>query len=44
MTLFDLRKLRFRGIDFPPEWKRIVYSYDMFVLIPELTPAGSLSE
>ncbi|HPN79513.1 MAG: hypothetical protein WAS23_07190 [Dokdonella sp.] len=44
MTLFDLRTLRFRGIDFPAEWKRIVYSYDLFVLIPELTPAASLDE
>jgi len=41
LTHYDLRSLRFRGIDFPPEWERIVYSYDLFVLIPELSP-GSL--
>ncbi len=39
LTLFDLRKLRFRGIDMPPDWQRIVYGYDLFVLMPELTPA-----
>jgi hypothetical protein len=39
LTLFDLRTLRFRGIDLPEGWKRIVYSYDLFVLVPELTPA-----
>jgi len=38
LTLFDLRKLRFRGIDLPPDWERIVYGYDLFVFIPELTP------
>ena len=38
-TLFDLRKLRFRGIDLSPEWKRTVYGYDLLVLIPELTSA-----
>jgi len=40
LTLFDLRKLRFRDIDMPPDWQRIVYSYDLFVLMPELTPAA----
>jgi hypothetical protein len=38
LTLYDLRRLRFRGIDLPQDWERIVYSYDLFVLIPELTP------
>jgi hypothetical protein len=38
-TLFDLRKLRFRGIDLSPEWKRTVYGYDLLVLVPELTSA-----
>jgi hypothetical protein len=39
LTLVDLRKLRFRGIDFPPDWKRIAYSYDLMILIPELSAA-----
>jgi hypothetical protein len=42
LTLFDLRKLRFRGIDLPRDWERIVYSYDLFVLIPELSPASPI--
>jgi hypothetical protein len=42
LTLFDLRKLRFRGISLPPDWERIVYAYDLFVLIPELTPATQI--
>jgi hypothetical protein len=41
-TLFDLRKLRFRGIDFSGDWERIVYSYDLFIFIPELTPAAAI--
>lgn len=41
-TLYDLRTLRFRGIDFPPDWERIVYSYDLFVFIPELTPGTAV--
>jgi hypothetical protein len=39
LTLYDLRKLRFKGIDPPRDWERIVYGYDLFVLIPELSPA-----
>ncbi|MEO8461127.1 MAG: hypothetical protein ABI451_11415 [Dokdonella sp.] len=42
LTLFDLRALRFRGIDLPSEWKRIVYSYDLFILIPEITAASTV--
>lgn len=44
LTLFDLRALRFRGIDLPPEWSRIVYSYDLFVLIPELSAASTVAD
>ena len=44
LTMFDLRALRFRGIDLPPEWNRIVYSYDLFVLIPELSAASTVTE
>jgi len=40
LTLFDLRKLRFkRGLVLPDEWKSMIYSYDLLVLIPEVTPA-----
>jgi hypothetical protein len=42
LTLFDLRTLRFRGIDLPRDWERIVYGYDLFVLIPEITPAAAI--
>ncbi len=37
-TLFDLRTLRYKGIDLPGDWQRIVYSYDLLVLEPEFTP------
>ena len=40
LTLFDLRTLRFRGIELSPEWERIAYGYDLFVLMPELTPGA----
>ena len=39
-TLFDVRKLRFRGLALSPDWDRVAYGYDFLVLIPELTPAG----
>ncbi len=39
-TLFDLRKLRFKRLDLNADWERVVYGYDLLVLIPELTPAG----
>ena len=40
LTLFDLRKLRFkRNLALPDEWSRMIYSYDLLVLIPEVTPA-----
>ncbi len=42
LTLFDLRMLRFRGIDLSPKWERVVYGYDLFVLIPELTPGSPM--
>ena len=38
LTLFDLRKLRFRGIEMSRDWERIAYGFDLMVLIPELTP------
>jgi hypothetical protein len=42
-TLFDLRSLRFRklsGLD--ADWSRVIYGYDLLVIIPELTPADPL--
>jgi hypothetical protein len=42
LTLFDLRAMRFRGIDLPHDWQRIVYGYDLFVLIHEITPAAAI--
>jgi erythromycin esterase-like protein len=42
LTLFDLRQLRFHGIDLPPDWERTVYGYDLFVLIPNLTPDAAI--
>lgn len=38
-TIYDLRKLRFRGLDMPEKWKQVVYAYDIFILMPEITPA-----
>lgn len=39
LTLFDLRQLRFRHLNLPPEWEHIIYSYDLLVLVPEFTAA-----
>ena len=42
-TLYDLRQLRFgRVAHLDPSWERVVYGYDLLVLIPELTPAELL--
>jgi hypothetical protein len=38
-TLYDLRKLRFKHLDLTADWERVVYGYDLLVIIPELTPA-----
>ena len=39
-TLYDLRKLRFKHLDLNADWERVIYGYDLLVLIPELTPAA----
>jgi hypothetical protein len=39
-TLFDLRQLRFKHLEMGMDWERVVYGYDLLVVIPELTPAG----
>lgn len=38
-TVFDLRTLRFRNLDIPEKWKHVVFAYDIFILMPEITPA-----
>ena len=39
-TLYDLRTLRFGKVaDLSLEWERVIYGYDLLVLIPEVTPA-----
>jgi hypothetical protein len=42
MTLYDLRKLRYRGLDLSREWEHVVYSYDLCVVMPELTVASPI--
>lgn len=39
-TLYDLRKLRFTKFDhLDPDMERLIYGYDLLVIVPELTPA-----
>ena len=40
LTLFDLRPLRFRALDLPSGWEHTIYSYDLFILMPEVTVAS----
>ncbi len=40
LTLFDLRQLRYRNLDLPPQWEHAIYSYDLLILIPELSVAS----
>jgi hypothetical protein len=42
-TLYDLRQLRFdRVAELDRDWERVVYGYDLLVLIPQITPADLL--
>lgn len=42
-TLYDLRQLRFgRVAHLDPSWERVVYGYDLLILIPKITPAELL--
>jgi hypothetical protein len=42
-TLYDLRKLRFAEFGpVDPDLERLVYGYDLLVIIPELTPADPI--
>jgi hypothetical protein len=39
-TLYDLRKLRFAKLgEVDPDMERMIYGYDLLVIVPELTPA-----
>lgn len=39
-VVLDLRKLRFRKLAMSPEWKHLVYGYDLLVVLPAFTPAN----
>jgi hypothetical protein len=42
-TLYDLRRLRFGRVTNPDsDWSRVMYGYDLLVLIPNITPATLL--
>jgi len=42
-TLFDLRQLRFQSFkDLDPDMQRLIYGYDLLVIVPELTPADPI--
>lgn len=42
-TLYDLRRLRFgHAADLDTNLERVVYGYDLLVLIPQITPADSV--
>jgi hypothetical protein len=42
-TLYDLRRLRFGGVTNPDsDWSRVMYGYDLLVLVPNITPAQPL--
>jgi hypothetical protein len=39
-TLYDLRKLRFQQLGpVEPDLERLIYGYDLLIIVPELTPA-----
>jgi hypothetical protein len=42
LTLFDLRQLRYRGLDLSREWEHVIYSYDLCILMPEVTVASAI--
>lgn len=42
LTLFDLRQLRFRELTMSPEWEQFIYSYDLLIMVPNVTPVTSL--
>jgi hypothetical protein len=44
-TLYDLRKLRFQSLgELDPGMERLIYGYDLLIIIPEVTPADMIEE
>ena len=42
-TLYDLRSLRLQKLGaVDPDMKRLIYGYDLLVIVPELTPANAI--
>jgi hypothetical protein len=42
-TLYDLRSLRFQMLGtVDPDMQRVIYGYDLLVIVPEFTPANSI--
>ncbi len=42
-TLYDLRSLRFQKLGMlDPDMERVIYGYDLLVIVPELTPANAV--
>ena len=37
-TMFDLRRLRFRKLTLAPEWEQLIYSYDVLIILPHVSP------
>ena len=35
-------KLRFRGLTLAPEWEQLIYSYDVLIVLPRVSPAVPL--
>ena len=42
LTLYDLRKLRYRALNLPPQWEKVIYSFDLLVVEPTLTVANQI--
>lgn len=42
LTLFDLRSLRYRQLDMPAEWEKVIYSFDLLVVEQSLTVADEI--
>jgi hypothetical protein len=42
LTLFDLRKLRYRKLHMPVQWEKVIYSFDLLVVEPRLTVADEI--
>jgi hypothetical protein len=37
LTLYEMRKLRYRHLELTPEWEKIVYGHDLLILFPQLS-------